>query len=108
MQFIINDITAAKFFKSPFSNQGRNILRAQPFDNIDFGLFKTTKVTERVNLQFQANVFNLFNHAYKGTPDVFFEDGQYDATNNPAGTFMNSFGNGSTHRTMTFGAKIIF
>ncbi len=46
-----------------FGNSGRNILRGPGFFNTDLGLLKSTGITERVNLQFRAEFFNVFNHA---------------------------------------------
>lgn len=42
-------------------NMGRNIFRGPAFKDVDFGLFKNTKVNERLNIQFRAEAFNLFN-----------------------------------------------
>ena len=42
-------------------NMGRNIFRGPAFKDIDLGLFKNTKVGERLNIQFRAEAFNLFN-----------------------------------------------
>jgi hypothetical protein len=37
------------------------VLRAQGIDNFDFSLVKKTAITERINAQFRAEFFNLFN-----------------------------------------------
>ena len=44
-----------------FGNSGRNILRGPKFFNTDFNLIKNTRIRERLNLQFRAEFFNLFN-----------------------------------------------
>jgi hypothetical protein len=46
-----------------FGNSGRSILRGPGFFNTDMGILKSTKITERVNVQFRAEFFNVFNHA---------------------------------------------
>jgi hypothetical protein len=46
-----------------FGNSGRNILRGPGFFNTDLGVLKSTGITERMNLQFRAEFFNVFNHA---------------------------------------------
>jgi carboxypeptidase family protein len=51
-----------------FGNVSRGSFIGPGFVDFDTSLFKTFKVTERVNLQFRAEVFNLFNHANFGTP----------------------------------------
>lgn len=42
-------------------NMGRNIFRGPAYKDVDLGLFKNTKLNERMNLQFRAEAFNLFN-----------------------------------------------
>jgi len=44
-------------------NAGRGVIIGPGIINFDFGLLKNTQVTERVNLQFRAEFFNIFNHA---------------------------------------------
>jgi hypothetical protein len=41
---------------------GRNSLTGPGISNLDFSLFKNLPITERQNLQFRAEFFNLFNH----------------------------------------------
>jgi hypothetical protein len=43
-------------------NTGRNAFRGPGFTNFDVSLFKTFKFTERVNLQYRAEFFNIFNN----------------------------------------------
>jgi hypothetical protein len=45
-----------------FGNSGRNIIRGPKFFNTDMGLLKDTAITERMNLQFRAEFFNIFNN----------------------------------------------
>jgi hypothetical protein len=49
-----------------FGNSGKNILRAPRFFNVDLGLLKQTKVTEKVNVQFRTELFNVFNNVNLG------------------------------------------
>jgi len=52
------------FARQPFGrpgNLGRNTFTGARYYNTDVNLIKNTAVTERVNLQFRAEVFNLFN-----------------------------------------------
>lgn len=44
-----------------FGNSGRNILRGPGYFDTGLGVLKTTKVTERVNTEFRAEFFNVFN-----------------------------------------------
>jgi hypothetical protein len=41
----------------------RDAFRSPGDWNMDFGVHKDFKITERVNLQFRGEMFNLFNHA---------------------------------------------
>jgi hypothetical protein len=65
--------TAAFAFPPPgtFGNAGRNILDGPGFQNVNASLLKNTRITERVNLQFRAEAFNLFNHPNFNLPDNF-------------------------------------
>jgi hypothetical protein len=53
-----------------FGSEGRTDphIRSQGIANWDFALFKDTAVTERVGLQFRAEVFNLANRVQFGNP----------------------------------------
>jgi hypothetical protein len=49
-------------FENGYTKGGRNIFRG-PFQNrFDIGAFKNFKVTERFNLKYDVNAFNIFNH----------------------------------------------
>ena len=45
-------------------------LRTQGIDNWDFAVFKKTPLTERINLQFRAEFFNLFNRVQFAAPGL--------------------------------------
>lgn len=51
-----------------FGNAGRNILRGPGFAQVDFSVFKNTRLTETSSLQFRAEIFNLFNNANFADP----------------------------------------
>ena len=51
-----------------FGNLGRNSLRGPSFKEFNFSIFKNTAITERVNLQLRAELFNLFNHPNFSSP----------------------------------------
>ncbi len=53
-----------------FGNMGRNSLRAPSFKELNFSVFKRTALTERVNLQFGADFFNIFNHPNFSNPNL--------------------------------------
>lgn len=51
-----------------FGNAGRNILRGPGFTQMDFSIFKNTRITETTSLQLRMEIFNLFNKANFADP----------------------------------------
>ena len=49
-------------------NMGRNSIIGPSFGDLDLALAKNTKVTERMNLQFRVDAFDLMNHPNYGQP----------------------------------------
>jgi hypothetical protein len=91
--------TGAFAFPAPgtFGNAGRNILDGPGFQNVNASLVKNTALSERFNLQFRAEAFNLFNHPNFNLPDNFFPS--------------PSFGRVSSARDprhIQFGLKLLF
>ncbi|HEX6190663.1 MAG TPA: carboxypeptidase regulatory-like domain-containing protein [Pyrinomonadaceae bacterium] len=91
--------TAAFAFPAPgtFGNAGRNILRGPGYQNVNASLMKNTLLTERFNLQFRAEVFNLFNHPNLNLPDNFLGSptfGRVSSARDP--------------RHLQFGVKLLF
>ncbi|ABF39643.1 hypothetical protein Acid345_0638 [Candidatus Koribacter versatilis Ellin345] len=52
-----------------WGNTGRNDLRGPAFVQWDMSGMKNIPITERVNLQFRADIFNILNHPNFATPD---------------------------------------
>lgn len=52
-----------------FGNVGRNTMRGPTVVNTDLSLFRTFRMTERFNLQFRAECFNLSNTPHFGNPN---------------------------------------
>jgi len=50
-------------------NAARNILDGPGYKNFDFSVTKNNRLTERVNLQFRAEFFNIANHPNFGLPN---------------------------------------
>jgi hypothetical protein len=55
---------------SRFGSAPNGIVRALNSWQIDLALTKTTKLTERVSMEFGAQVFNIFNHTQYGDPST--------------------------------------
>jgi hypothetical protein len=51
-----------------FGNAGRNIVTGPGVQQWDFSALKSFRFTETRNLQFRAELFNIFNHANFGVP----------------------------------------
>ena len=57
-----------------WGNAGRNILRVPGIWQTDVSLEKRFSLTERMGLSFRADVFNIFNRAQIGKPNVKWTD----------------------------------
>jgi hypothetical protein len=51
-----------------YSNQARNSFYGPPTRQVDFSVFKNTKITERFNTQLRMEVFNILNRRNLGGP----------------------------------------
>jgi hypothetical protein len=72
---------------------------------LDLSVLKNTRVSERVNLQFRAEFFNILNHANFATPNpVVFSS----ATTTPSPTAGVISSTASTSRQIQFGLKLLF
>jgi len=72
---------------------GRDALRGPDFVNTDFSVRKDTKITERFNLQFRTDMFDLFNHPNFGNPVLTATSkslGFIGSTRFPTGDFGSS------------------
>jgi hypothetical protein len=94
-------------FKLPtygtYGNLGRGLYSGPGLAEVDASLFKSTAITERTNLQFRAEFFNVLNHANFGTPNAtVFASGAISPT---AGLITST---ATTSRQIQFGLKLIF
>ena len=60
-----------------FGNTGRNLIRGPGLFNLDGSIFRTFKMTERFDLQFRAECFNLVNHPQFAAPNTSFGTAQF-------------------------------
>ena len=51
-----------------YGNEGRDSLHGPAFKEWNFAIYKTTAITERLNVQFRADFFNLVNHPNFANP----------------------------------------
>ena len=97
-----NPLTPGAMF--PANMSARDAFRGPGFWNLDAGVYKDTKITERLTLQLRAELFNVFNHANLYVIGTSADVG--------AGNTVNAcFGcTGSTYdrRQVQLGAKVLF
>jgi hypothetical protein len=89
-----------------FGNLGRNALVGPNYRNVDFGISKTTKITERLSHELRLDVFDLFNHPNFSNPGTVAQFnsprfGVINATRAPTGDAGSS-------RQLQFAMKLIF
>jgi hypothetical protein len=70
-----------------YGTAGRNILRSDSLQNMDFSVFREDQISERFRLQIRAEAFNLMNHPTFGEPQSTFTNrlfGQVSGTDSTA------------------------
>ena len=87
-----------------YGNVGRDVLSAPGLTELDLSLFKITKISERFNLQFRVEAFNLANRANFGVP--------FAVVSSASGAIPGSAGRiastATTSRQLQFGLKLIW
>jgi hypothetical protein len=99
-------------FTSPgnyaFGNEGRtdNVLRMQGVNNIDLDLGKNFRITERFNVEFHAQLFNIVNHVRFDVPDQQFGSTTFGMVNlSPTGSGGGQY---NKPRTAQFSLRLLF
>ena len=88
-----------------YGNVGRDVLIGPGVGTLDFSVLKNTFITERTNLQFRAEFFNVLNRANLATPNpVVFAAGSA-ATVSTAGVISAT---STTSRQIQFGLKLLW
>ncbi len=85
-------------------NLGRDAIIGPDFVNTDFSVTKNTQITERFNLQFRTEMFDVFNHPNFGDPVLTATSGSFGgifSTRFPTGDFGSS-------RQIQFALKLQF
>jgi outer membrane receptor protein involved in Fe transport len=86
VRFIANNQLAANLLNNPYPGSTRNILRGDTFNNVDFSVFKNTKISERVTFRLEVDAYNLLNRAY------FLAAGNaLTGYANPSGSYFNNY-----------------
>jgi hypothetical protein len=91
---------AAFAVPAPFNygNSARNFLFGPGLVSFDVGVFKNTRLTERINTQFRAEFFNIANHANFGNP----------ASDITVPASVGKISSAADGRTVQFGLKLLF
>jgi Carboxypeptidase regulatory-like domain len=117
VHWIVNDLTAAQYYGTPFAGARRNLQRGDTINNTNLALLKDFKVGEHVTFQARATAYNVMNRQYRGTPGINIDFGSFAETGGSfANTYFNTSGGGNTNsvfsgidrRRIEIGGKIIF
>ena len=93
--FDISAFTTAPQFT--IGSSSRNPVRAPHYRNIDFAIIKRTNLTERANIEFRTEIFNLTNTPPLGSPNTTFGSAAF-------GTITSA----GDPRVIQFGLKLNF
>lgn len=88
-----------------FGNLGRNAFRAPGISQLDLGLSKFFPVTERTNIRFRADLFNVFNRAQFGAPNSDLSQSNFGVITTTISNYATGRG---TPRELQLSAKIAF
>jgi hypothetical protein len=105
--WLLNTQAEAKSIGNPYPGVSRNTLTGDSWNNPDVSIFKSTRLTERLNLQLQLLIYNPLNRGYYGAPDVAVEDAG-STFGNFTGNAGSAFGVGTGARNVQLGTKILF
>ncbi len=83
-----------------FGNAGRNIVTGPSLFQLDFGLYKNFRLTERIALQVRSEYFNLFDNVNFGLPNANLDS--------PAFGSIGGLVAGQAARQIQFGVKLLF
>jgi hypothetical protein len=88
-----------------YGNAGRNILQGPALVETDISLSKKFALSERLNLQFRSEIFNVFNHTNFNTPNPVVYAA---ATGGPSPTAGVITATSTTSRQIQFGLKLLW
>ena len=92
-------------------NSGRNIMISPGLLDVDFSVFKNNyirKISETFNVQFRAEMFNVFNRPNFAPPVTPDNTDIFDATGTPTGIAGRLSRTTTTAREIQFALKVIF
>jgi outer membrane receptor protein involved in Fe transport len=92
-------------------NAGRNIATGPGVTELDFSIFKNNyikRISERFNIQFRAEIFNILNHANFAPPVTPDNTDIFDGTGASTGVAGLLSRTTTTAREIQFAVKVIF
>jgi len=90
-------------------NAGRDVIPGPGLATWDFSVLKATTLTERFQLQFRAEIFNLLNRANFNTPNlIVFTPPTASNPTGVSGTAAAITGTATTARQVQFGLKLLW
>jgi hypothetical protein len=88
-----------------YGNVGRNVLQGPGLAQTDVSLAKKIPLTERLNLQFRAELFNIFNRVNFNTPNPVVYAAATGAPSPTAGVITST---STSSRQIQFGLKLLW
>lgn len=104
--FAPNGVTAPGTCANLLGSGGRNEIYGPGLIDFDFSVVKDTHIGERLDVQFRAEMFNIFNHTNFNPPLVNQVLFNQDGSVNPAAGALDS--TATTSRQVQFALKVIF
>ncbi|MFB3922563.1 MAG: carboxypeptidase regulatory-like domain-containing protein [Terriglobia bacterium] len=110
VHFIVNAPTANSIYGSPWGTAARNSLRDAITNVGSFAVYKDTRITERVSVQWHMSMVNVFNHPNFYSVDPFIDDAglatEYTGFADPS--LFNGTTSSLGQRQIRFGLKFLF
>jgi hypothetical protein len=111
VRYVVNMPGAALLFNNPFGNAARNSEKGPRLNQVNLGVFKNTRVTEQIRIQFRMEMFNALNHPNPGygvaggdsLPNRFVDFAGIEGTGFADFTEMSL-----SSRVIQFGLRIVF
>jgi len=103
--------TSAFVLNAPltFGDAGRNIVTGPNYRDLDFSIIKNTRIGDKVNTQFRAEFFNIFNHPAFALPSNILAAPNFGALYQTPDAAQNDVGLGSGGpRLIQFALKVSF
>ena len=88
-----------------FGNVGRNVLTGPGLATWDFSVLKEIRLSEKFNIQFRTEIFNLLNRTNLNTPNLIVFTSATGSPSPVAGTFTST---STPSRQVQFGLKFLW